>query len=286
MQQRGRTVLKLLAVPALAFLVLFFVVPVALLLRLSFSEFESGSIDTGFSIANYVTLVEDPLYRLVVVRTLLIAAVATVLCVLLGYPIALGIVRARPRWRPVLLVLNLTPLLIGGVIRCYGWLLLLDEHGLVNDFLLAVGVIKRPLALLFGFWSVSITMVEVLLPFFVLPVLGVLSTIDPAIERASLSLGASKAQTFFKVTLPLSLPGLIAGASIVFSLALTIFVVPRIIGGPSYLMLASLAYQQAGEVGNMPFGSAIAVLMLVLTLIVLLVVNRIAPQQSTGAARR
>ncbi len=138
MHQRRQAALKLLTVPALAFLLLFFVVPVALLLRYSFSEFEGGDISTSFTIANYLALVEDPLHRLIIIRTLLIAAVATVLCVLLGYPIALGIVRASRRWRPILLVLTLTPLLIGGVIRCYGWLLLLDEHGLVNDFLLAI----------------------------------------------------------------------------------------------------------------------------------------------------
>jgi putative spermidine/putrescine transport system permease protein len=272
--------LKLLLAPALVFMVAFFVAPLIILLRYSFADFEGGEIGTTISFANYLSLVQDPLYRQIIVRTLAIAAVTTTLCIILGYPIAWGIVRAHARWRPILLVLVLTPLLIGGVIRCYGWLLLLDERGLVNNFLLAIGVVESPVPLLFGFWSVVITMVEVLLPFFVLPMLGTLSSIDPLLEKASLSLGATRFETFFKIIFPLSLPGVIAGGSIVFSLALTIFVVPRIIGGPSYLMLATLAYQQVGEVGNLPFGSAVAALMLVLTLIVLFIVSWFAPARS------
>lgn len=283
---RRQLVLRLLLAPTLVFMILFFAVPLGILLKYSLAGFDGGQIGHELSFENYVALFEDPLYRQIILRTLLIAAVTTALCVVLGYPIAWGIVKAGVRWRPLLLILVLMPLLIGGVIRCYGWLLILDERGLLNSFLLSLGLIKQPLPLLFGFWSVVITMVEVLLPFFVLPMLGTLSGIDPLIERASLSLGANRAQTFFQIVLPLTLPGVVAGASIVFSLALTIFVVPRIIGGPTYLMLATLAYQQVGEVGNVPFGSAVAALMLVMTLIVLFTVNRLLPMRpsSTGGA--
>jgi putative spermidine/putrescine transport system permease protein len=280
---RHQLALRLLLAPALVFMILFFAVPLAILLRYSVAGFDGGQVGDALSFEHYISLFEDPLYRQIIVRTLLIAAATTALCVIMGYPIAWGIVRAGVRWRPLLLILVLMPLLIGGVIRCYGWLLILDERGLLNSMLLSLGLIKQPLQLLFGFWSVVITMVEVLLPFFVLPMLGTLSSIDPLIERASLSLGANRVQTFFQIVFPMTIPGVIAGASIVFSLALTIFVVPRIIGGPSYLMLATLAYQQAGEVGNVPFGSAVAALMLVMTLIVLFVVNRALPQRSSGA---
>ncbi len=266
--------LKILLLPSLTLMVLFFAVPLSALMGTSFADFQAGEIGKTFSLANYLALAQDPFYRQIIIRTVLIATVATILCVVLGYPIASGIVRAHGLWRPVLLILVLMPLLIGGVIRCYGWMLILDERGLVNNLLLALGIIDSPASLLFGFWSVVVTMVEVLLPFFVLSMLGTLSNMDPLLERASLSLGANKFQTFFQIIFPLALPGVIAGASIVFSLALTIFVVPRIIGGPSYLMLSTLAYQQTSEVGNVPFGAAVAALMLVLTLAVLLAVNR------------
>jgi ABC-type spermidine/putrescine transport system permease subunit I len=193
---------------------------------------------------------------------------------LLGYPLALGIVRARPSRRPLLLTLVLTPLLIGGVVRSYGWILILDERGLLNRALLATGLIEHPLQLLFNFTGVVAAMVEVLIPFFILPLMGSLSRIDPLLESAARGLGASRLRTFLSVTLPLSLAGVTAGGVIVFSLALNIFVVPRIVGGPRFLVLATLAYQQVGEVGNLPFGSAVAGLMLVLTLGSVALVNR------------
>src|SRR5262249_55430333 len=161
-----------------------------------------------------------------------------VLCALLGYPVALGIVRAGERWRPLLVTLILTPLLIGGVVRSYGWILILDEHGVVNGLLRATGIVDKPVVMLFDFFGVLVAMVAVLFPFFILPLMGTLSSIEAGLENAALSLGASRWQAFSRVTLPLSIGGVLAGASIVFSLALNIFIVPRIIGGPSFMVLA------------------------------------------------
>ena len=270
---KRQSLLAALALPALGVTLAFFAVPLVVLLAYSFMGYVRGEVVREATLAQYQALLGDAFYLRIIGRTLLIAAATTLLCVLLGYPVAWHIVRARPRWRPLLLTLILTPLLIGGVVRGYGWILILDERGLVNALLLATGIVDQPLKLLFNFLGVVVTMVEVLIPFFILPLIGSLSAIDPLVERAALSMGASYRQAFLKVILPLSLPGVVAGASIVFSLALNIFVVPRIIGGPSYLVLATLAYQQVGEVGNMPFGSAIAAIMLALTLLIVAAVN-------------
>jgi len=261
--------------PAVAFALVFFLAPLALLLGYSFLGYANGEIVARATLTQYAALLGDPLYQRIVGRTLLVALATTALCMLLGYPVALGIVRAEPRWRPLLLTLVLTPLLIGGVVRSYGWILILDERGLLNRALLATGLVEHPLQLLFNFAGVVAAMVEVLIPFFILPLMGSLSRIDPLLESAARGLGASRLKTFLSVTLPLSLAGVTAGGVIVFSLALNIFVVPRIVGGPRFLVLATLAYQQVGEVGNLPFGSAVAGLMLVLTFSSVALVNRI-----------
>jgi putative spermidine/putrescine transport system permease protein len=264
-----------LALPAVGFIFAFFVVPLALLLAYAFLGYARGAIVYRPTIGHFAALLGDPFYLQIIGRTLLVAFVTTALCIALGYPVALGIVRAGQRWRALLVTLVLTPLLIGGVVRSYGWILILDESGFINGLLETTGIVDAPIELLSNFTGVVVTMVEVLMPFFILPLMGTLSGIDPALENAALSMGASRWQAFARVTLPLSLGGVVAGASIVFSLALNIFVVPRIIGGPSYLVLSTLAYQQVGEVGNMPFGAAVAVLMLTLTLLIVVTVNRL-----------
>jgi putative spermidine/putrescine transport system permease protein len=272
--RRRDAVMAGLAAPAVVFTIVFFVVPLLQLLGNSVLGYSQGEIVHRATFANYAALFGDPFYLGIIGRTVLVAVATTACCILLGYPVALGIVRADKRWRPLLVTLVLMPLLIGGVVRSYGWILILDERGLVNSTLMAAGLTDQPLQMLANFGGVVVTMVEVLLPFFVLPLMGALSGIDPALENAALSMGASRWQTFTRVVLPLSLAGVIAGGSIVFSLALNIFVVPQIIGGPSYLVLSTLAYQQVGTVGNIPFGSAVAALMLALTLLILIAVNR------------
>lgn len=263
-----------LVTPALVFTALFFVTPLLLVLGYSVMGYADGRVVFTPTLTQYVTLLGDPFYLGIVARTFVIAVTTTAACIILGYPVAYQIAHASARVRPLLVMGVVAPLLIGGVVRGYGWILILDQRGLVNSTLLTLGLVEAPVKLLFNFFGVVVTLVEVLLPFFILPLVGVLSGIDPALERAALSVGASRAQAFARVTLPLSLPGVVAGGSIVFSLACNIFVIPRIIGGPSYLLLSTLAYQQIGEVGNWPFGSAVAAVMLVITLAVLVAGNR------------
>jgi putative spermidine/putrescine transport system permease protein len=260
--------------PAVTLVVLFFFAPLVLTLGYSVLGYAGGQVVAAPTPGHYVALLTDAFYLRIIGRTFAVAFATTLLSVALGYPIAWQIARTRSRWRPLMVLAVVAPLLVGGVIRGYGWMLILDDGGLVNTVLVRLGVIAAPTKLLFNFTGLVITMVEVMLPFFVLPVVGVLSNLDPALERAALSMGASRVQTFVRVTLPLSLVGVVAGASIVFSLAANVFVIPRIIGGPSYLLMSTLAYQQIGSVGNWPFGSAVATFMLAATLVVLVVGNR------------
>ncbi|MBI2527106.1 MAG: ABC transporter permease [Candidatus Rokubacteria bacterium] len=265
----------LLAVaPALTLVLLVFFAPLALLLSYSLLGYAGCRVVSALTLGHYTALVTDPFYLRIIGRTFAVALTTTLLSVVLGYPIAWQIARTRSRLRPLMVLAVVAPLLVGGVIRGYGWMLILDDGGLANGLLVRLGMIAAPTKLLFNFTGLVITMVEVMLPFFVLPLVGVLSNLDPALERAALSMGASRLQTFLEVTLPLSLVGVVGGASIVFSLAANIFVIPRIIGGPSYLLMSTLAYQQIGSVGNWPFGSAVATFMLAATLAVLVVGNR------------
>jgi putative spermidine/putrescine transport system permease protein len=269
-----RPIALLMVAPALVVVITFFVVPLLTLLCYSLLVYDSGEIRSELTIVHYQSLLTDPFYLAILARTVLVAIVTTAICCLLGYPLALGISRASPLARPILITMVLTPLLIGGVVRSYGWVLILDKNGLINSVLQSSGLISRPIPLMFNFSGIVIAMVEVLLPFFVLPLLGALTSIDPLLVSAARSMGATATQAFFRVLFPLSTAGVVAGCTIVFSLALNLFEVPRIIGGPSYLVLATLAYQQTSDVGNLPFGSAIATLMLLLTLIIVAGLNR------------
>lgn len=259
--------------PALLFMGLFFFIPLVLLLSYSFFGYIGGEVSFHPTFANYAKLLGSSFYWGIILRTFLVAIVSTAFTVVLGYPVAYQLARTRTRMRPLLLLAVVAPLLIGGVVRGYGWILILDQQGVVNSLLLGLHVVRNPIHLLFNFTGLVLTMVEVLLPFFILPMMGVVANIDPAVERAALSVGASRLQVLFRVTLPLSVPGIAAGASIVFSLASSIFVIPQIIGGASYLVLSTLAYQQIGTVGDWPFGSAISVVMLVITMAVLAIGN-------------
>lgn len=255
--------------PGLFFMAVCFFIPLVLLLGYSFFGYEAGEVTYRPTLANYAALLGSSFYWHIILRTFLVAVVSTLLTVVLGYPVAYQLARTRTRFRPLLVLFVVAPLLIGGVVRGYGWILILDQQGVINSLLLGLHIVDRPVQMLFNFFGLVVTMVEVLLPFFILPMIGVISNIDPAVERAAISVGASRTQTLMRVTLPLSASGIAAGASIVFSLASSIFVIPQIIGGASYLLLSTLAYQQIGTVGNWPFGSTVSVVMLLITLAVL-----------------
>lgn len=249
----------LLVSPALLLLAWAFFLPVASLLLRSVME-------PTWTLAHYARLIDEPLYLRIILRTIWISAGVTLLALVLGYPVALWIVRARAGVAAIVTLCVLIPLWTSVLVRSYGWILLLQRNGIVNSWLKEWGLVDRSLALLYGEGTVLIAMSHVLLPFMILPLVSALRNIPPELAKASQNLGASPARTFVHVTFPLSLPGIFAGCLMVFVLSLGFYITPALVGGPRTLMIATLISQQATEMLNWPFAGAISFVLLALSL--------------------
>jgi ABC-type spermidine/putrescine transport system permease subunit I len=212
----------LLAAPLLLFMLAFYALPVVTMLMRSVS-------DPQWTLSNYAALSDDTVFVKVFANTLYTSAVVTVGSLLLGYPVALALVRA-PRWAPVILILILLPFWTSVLVRSYAWMVLMGRHGLINEALLAAGMIDRPLRILNTPLATQIAMIHILLPYMILPIANAIRQIDPSLWRAASGLGASPWATFRQVTLPLSMPGVAAGVLLVFVLALGFYITPTMAG--------------------------------------------------------
>jgi putative spermidine/putrescine transport system permease protein len=255
----------LLLSPYTLLLVAFFVAPLALMLMISVSRQSFGEMEWTFTVHHYARFFSDGFYLGVLWDTLLLGVIVTAICLLLGYPLAYHLALTRSRWKPILIVFILSPLLVGIVIRCYGWMILLADRGLINATLMERGWLTKPLPLMYNRFGIAVGLVHVFLPFMVLSLTGVLKRIDPALIEASKTLGASPRRAFVEVTLPLSLPGILAGSLLVFSLAISSFVVPILLGGFKVQVLPMIVYEQILSVFDWPFGAANAFVLLVIS---------------------
>ena len=255
----------LLLGPYVLLLGVFFVIPLALMLMISVSRQSFGEIQWTVTFHHYARFLSDGFYLGVLGDTLLLGLIVTVVALLLGYPLAYHLALTRSRWKPLLIVFILSPLLVGIVIRCYGWMILLADRGLINATLMGHGWLTRPLPLMYNRFGIVVGLVHVFLPFMVLSLTGVLKRIDPALIEASKTLGASPRRAFLEVTLPLSLPGILAGSLLVFSLAISSFVVPILLGGFKVQVLPMIVYEQVLSVFDWPFGAANAFVLLVIS---------------------
>ena len=260
----------LLVAPAVLFLCIVFVVPLARLLSLAFT----GDVATP---APFLTLVESDVYRRVFLRTLWIAALVTVITVLLAYPLAVFLGRLKGVRFLLALYGVLFPLWISVLVRTFAWMLLLERNGPVNGVLSDLGLTARPLPLLFNDVGVVIGMVHVLLPYAVLPLYAATSRIDPRLLAASDGLGASPLATFLRVYLPLSLPGLTAAAAIVFLLALGFYVTPALLGGANAMTLPMLIASFVSDRLAWGLAAAASLTLLVVILLLLWLVSRFVP---------
>jgi ABC-type spermidine/putrescine transport system permease subunit I len=243
-----------LVAPLLIYLFTFYAFPVgAMMLR--------SVRDPHWTLAHFAEMLHSPVYLLVLWITLRISLVVTAAVLLLGYPVALVLARARPARANLLMVLVLVPFWTSILVRSYAWMALLGRQGIINQALLAMGLIAEPLKLLNTTFAVYVAMVHVLLPFMILPLYAVLRAIDPNLLRAASSLGARPSAAFRQVLLPLSLPGVSAGCLLVFILSLGFYITPALVGGPRDLMMAILIQQQI-DLFNWPFGSALSVVLL------------------------
>jgi putative spermidine/putrescine transport system permease protein len=255
----------LLLAPYTLLLVAFFVAPLALMLAISVSRQSFGELEWTVTFHHYARFFSDGFYLSVLWDTLLLGVIVTVICLLLGYPLAYHLALTRSAWKPLLIVFILSPLLVGIVIRCYGWMILLADRGLINATLMERGWLAKPLPLMYNRLGIAVGLVHVFLPFMVLSLTGVLKRIDPALIEASKTLGASPRRAFVEVTLPLSLPGILAGSLLVFSLAISSFVVPILLGGFKVQVLPMIVYEQILSVFDWPFGAVNAFVLLVIS---------------------
>lgn len=263
-----------LILPVVVFLVIFLIVPYVNMIRISFLVKPLGApYINQFTLANYVKVLTDGFYWAILLNTFWYAILTTLLTLVLGYPLAYAIARAPNRRRPLLLMLLIAPLLVGVVIRSYGWLILLGRVGLVNELLRYFG--GREVALMYNQVGMTIGLVHVFMPFMALSISGALQNVSPDVERAARSLGASPWKAFWRITWPLSLPGVFAGMMLVFVLAVSSYVIPILLGGNNVLVIPMLVVQLLLDANNWPVGSALAMVFFSLTALLLWVYIKI-----------
>jgi putative spermidine/putrescine transport system permease protein len=249
----------LLILPTLLFLACFLVAPYFNMLVMSFRNPSTSAVYApGFTVANYTRALTDPYYLGVLAQTIALGAVTTLICALIAYPVAYHLARTRSRWKGLLYVGVLSPLLVGVVIRCYGWIILLANNGLINNAVKRLGLFKHGLPLMYNSFGVGVGLVHVFLPFMILPILSAIQSIDPALEDAARSLGASRARTMARIVIPLSLPGIQAGAILVFVLSISAYVIPILLGALKVKLMPTLVVQLLIDAFLWPFGAALA----------------------------
>ena len=250
----------LLIAPLLLVLAGFFLVPVLMLLPTSFGVYEPGTglIKGAWSLKNYSQIVSDDYYREVIWRTLGLGFSVTLICLLLSYPLAYLIARGPERWRVPLILLVIFPMLLNLVVRSFGWIALLANRGLINNLLMQLGVIGAPVKLLFNFVGLFIGLTHIYLPFMVLMLVAAIRNVPRDVESAAATLGSSRTHVFMAVTLPLSAPGILAGSILVFVLTISALVTPRMLGGPTYQVMATLIYDEYMQLLDWPSGSALS----------------------------
>ena len=269
-----------LVVPNLVWLLLFMIGPLLMLLAISFRGYQAGIgiLDT-WELGNYLRFVTDPFYLAILLRTVVMGLEVTACCLLLGFPFAYGLAQLRGTRRAVIYVLVLLPLLTSAVVRTFGWMILLANNGFINRTLLDLGLTETPTRLMYGMLGVLIALVEVLLPFMILALDAALVNIPPALYEAARNLGAGRVRMFTRITLPLALPGMLSGSVLVFTLAVSAFVTPSLIGGPRVPVMSTLIYQQGMSLLNWPFGAAIGFTMLATILVLFMLTSGLARQE-------
>lgn len=257
----------LLAAPALVLVGLFLFVPYLNIVVMSVRTPSTTRIyDPGFSLENYRRALGDGLYLGILLDTILLGVTVSAIALILGYPVAYFLARTRSRWRALLYALLLSPLLVGVVIRSFGWIVLLANNGAINQALKAFGL--GPWPLMYNTLGVTIGLVHVFLPFMILPVMNAIQGIDERLLEAAQTLGASRARSFLRVVVPMSLPGIQAGTILVFVLTTSAYVVPALLGSGQAMTTPSLVVQQLLGAFLWPFGAALALVLSACALVI------------------
>ncbi|MCL6708500.1 ABC transporter permease [Pseudomonas sp. R2.Fl] len=276
---------NLIAAPAVAWLLVFMVAPC--LLILSYAFFERGvwgGIEYNFNLANFAR-VADPLYAKIFLTSARIAGLATLFAVLIAYPAAYAISRAPRLRQPTLLFFAVLPFWSNYLIRTYAWIVLLNREGLFNNLLRQLGYTGEPLSLLYTEGAVITGLVYNYLPFVILAIYSTLSRLNPELMEASRDLGAGPVRTFFRVTLPLTLPGVAAGGVFVFVLSIGNFVTPALLGGGRFQMIGNVVYDQFLTANDWPFGAALGMVLIAIMVTLLMLQARATAHASGERAR-
>ena len=254
----------LLALPCAATLLIAFIIPMV------YTFIKALMTD---NLTYYTKFFTDPFYMEIFGRTIVLSVKTTLVTLLLGYPTAYFIARTKSKIKGVLIVATIFPFLVSAVIRAYGWMVILGNSGLLNQFFMNLGIIEEPLDLMYTETSVMIGMIQLLLPYMILAITSVIQSIDKNVENAARSLGANPVQTFFKVTLPLSAPGVISGCILVFTMGMTSYITPQLLGGAQYLTMTTLSYNQIKTTYNLEFANAICYILVFAILVFQVVSN-------------
>ena len=282
---RGRAFV--VAVPYL-WLFLFFLVPFLIVLKISFAQMQLAQPpftdvfvwtdgwlpEIKATLANYIWLFQDTLYWVAYLNSLQIAALSTLLCLLIGYPMAYAIARSGPTTRTLLLLMVILPFWTSFLLRVYAWIGILKQNGLLNNALIWAGVIDEPLAMLHNHFAVYLGIVYSYLPFMILPLYANLEKLDASLLEASADLGARPWKTFLTVTLPLSWPGVVAGSMLVFIPAVGEFVIPELLGGPDVLMIGKILWNEFFSNRDWPVASAVTIVLILVLVIPLVAFQR------------
>ncbi|CAK7000867.1 ABC transporter permease [Phascolarctobacterium sp.] len=273
---------KLLVAPALLWLSIFFVIPLLIVVAVSFAgRTPYGQVIFSFTFANYLRFLE-PLYLKIFADTLGVAIVTTIATILMGYPLAYTIAQLPKKWQQPGLILVMIPFWINFLIRSYAWVIILRSQGVVNTLLLKLGLIDQPLQMLYNDMAVMLGMVYALLPFMVLPIYVSIEQLDTRLLEAASDLGAKPLTAFRKITLPLTMPGIAAGTILVFISSLGMFVVPDVMGGAKSALIGNLIQNQFLSARDWPFGSALSIVLALLSLVLIILYYRALQSQEGG----
>ncbi|SHH97095.1 putative spermidine/putrescine transport system permease protein [Sporobacter termitidis DSM 10068] len=264
-----------LLTPVLIFLLLFLILPIVLLLVISFQNQNTYlQLEPGYTLSRYVGILTQWKYLKDILVTVGVALLTTAIALVLAYPAAYLLTCAPSKSvRSLLYVLLVSPLLTSVVVRTFAWIVLLSQNGILNQILEKLGLIQHPLSMLWNMNAVILAYVQVMLPFAVMPIATCMGEISPSLQRVSMSLGAGRIRSFFKITLPLTIPGMASGGIIVFALTAGSYITPLLVGGGMQPLLPLMIYQQAMQVSDIRLASALSIVLLVIVFIFILPVE-------------
>ena len=268
---RRRSLAPLLLLPAAVLVLAVLGMPLLTLFRYSFNRFVPGQLMVeAVTWDNYARFFQDPYFLNVLWTTVQVAILCTVLSVILAFPVAYFLARTQSRFKSLLIILTVFPLLVGNVVRAAGWMALLGNQGFVNAVLIWLGITQQPVKILYTPVAVVIGIIAVVLPYMILTLQSVIESIDRSVEEAAANLGARPITVFRRIILPLSLPGVLAGTVLVGILCMNAYAMPVLLGGSQFKMMAPALYDQVARASNWPFGAALAFVLMVATVLLTL----------------